>query len=75
MMSGRQALLCFPRSSNLNTEDVMRLCCEKLGGSSIRSMCLVSGDRVVPARTGVQDWPGLPARGQIGEYQLVVQQS
>eukprot|EP00971_Amphidinium_carterae_P218626 4339374-Amphidinium_carterae.1 len=34
-------------------------------------MCLVSGDDVVPARTVVDDWPGIPACGEIGEYQLV----
>eukprot|EP00971_Amphidinium_carterae_P225397 4470678-Amphidinium_carterae.1 len=60
---------------DLNTEEVLELCCEKLGVSPTGSMCLVSGDGVVPAGALVHDWPGMRAHGEISEYQLVVQQS
>eukprot|EP00971_Amphidinium_carterae_P054276 1069202-Amphidinium_carterae.1 len=84
MLSGRQAIvLCnsntiFTAGSGLhfaNTEGVLEECCEKLDVSSTGSMRLVSGDDIVPARTGVPDWPGIQACGEISEYQLVVLQS
>eukprot|EP00971_Amphidinium_carterae_P272382 5406014-Amphidinium_carterae.1 len=73
MISGRQAMVFPPWSRD--TEWVLRRCCEKLGVGFTGSMCLVSGDDVVPARTRVCDWPGIRASGEISEYQLVVQQS
>eukprot|EP00971_Amphidinium_carterae_P321428 6389040-Amphidinium_carterae.1 len=75
MISGRQALVCFPRSENPETTRVLKKCCERLGISSAGSMCLVSGDDVVPAGTVVDDWPGIRACGEISEYLLVVQQA
>eukprot|EP00971_Amphidinium_carterae_P081486 1612003-Amphidinium_carterae.1 len=75
MMSGRQALLCFARRENLKTEAVMRLCCRQLGIRTTGSMCLVSGNDVVPARTVLREWPGIQAGPEISEYQLVIQQS
>eukprot|EP00971_Amphidinium_carterae_P040506 795030-Amphidinium_carterae.1 len=78
MISGRQAIVLSERDHrrDLNTEEVLRRCCDKLGiRTTGSSMCLVSGDDVVPARTVVSDWPGIRATGEISEYQLVVQQS
>eukprot|EP00971_Amphidinium_carterae_P109445 2167173-Amphidinium_carterae.2 len=75
MISGRQAIVLCPMLSERTTEGVLIECCEKLGVSSIGSMCLVSGDDVVPAWTVVDEWPGIRAPGEISEYQLVVLQS
>eukprot|EP00971_Amphidinium_carterae_P291352 5784581-Amphidinium_carterae.1 len=74
MMSGRHAIVLSPWNlhARLSTEEVLEECCEKLGISSTGSMCLVSGDDVVPARTDVRDWPGIGVLGEISEYQLVV---
>eukprot|EP00971_Amphidinium_carterae_P274446 5446221-Amphidinium_carterae.1 len=52
----------------LITEGVLQECCEKLGVSSTGLMCLVSGDDALPARTVVNDWPGIRASGEISEY-------
>eukprot|EP00971_Amphidinium_carterae_P065142 1291158-Amphidinium_carterae.1 len=75
MISGRQAIVICEMFSEHDTEAVLQECCEKLGISSTGSMCLVSGDDVVPAGAFVDDWPGIRACGEISEYQLVVQQS
>eukprot|EP00971_Amphidinium_carterae_P080425 1591489-Amphidinium_carterae.1 len=61
MMSGRQAIVLSPCRKRLDTEEVLEECCKKLGIRSIGSMCLVSGDNVVPAGTLVSDWPGIRA--------------
>eukprot|EP00971_Amphidinium_carterae_P129183 2558926-Amphidinium_carterae.1 len=73
MISGRQAIVLSKRDGlrNLTTEAVLQGgCCKKLGVSSTRSMCLVSGDDVVAAGTFVDFWPGIRACGEISEYQL-----
>eukprot|EP00971_Amphidinium_carterae_P287560 5708091-Amphidinium_carterae.1 len=75
MISGRQAIVIpnLKQSSStepLKTEAVLQKGCKKLGISSAGSMCLVSGDDVVPAKAKVQDWPGIRAPGEISEYQL-----
>eukprot|EP00971_Amphidinium_carterae_P103351 2045900-Amphidinium_carterae.1 len=57
------------------TEEVLEMCCKKLGISSTGSMCLLCGDRAVPAGTVVDAWPGIGASEEISEYQLGVQQS
>eukprot|EP00971_Amphidinium_carterae_P143128 2835936-Amphidinium_carterae.1 len=60
--------------SPMKTEGVLQECCKKLGVRSTGPMYLLSGNDVVPARTRVPDWPGIRARGEISEYQLVVGQ-
>eukprot|EP00971_Amphidinium_carterae_P086128 1703934-Amphidinium_carterae.1 len=74
MISGRQAIVVCDLLDELNTEAVLRKCCQKLGVNFIGSMCLVRGNDVVPAGARVSDWPGIRF-GEINEYQLVVQQS
>eukprot|EP00971_Amphidinium_carterae_P341208 6479895-Amphidinium_carterae.1 len=71
----REAYLQMPMWARCDTEKVLLECCEKLGVSSVGSMCLVSGDDVVPAGAVVENWPGIRAPGEISEYQLVLQQS
>eukprot|EP00971_Amphidinium_carterae_P041851 822372-Amphidinium_carterae.1 len=78
MISGHQTIISFLKTKGregLETEAVLQKCCEKLGISSADSMCLVSGDDVVPARTLVRNWPGIQAPGEISEYQLVLSRS
>eukprot|EP00971_Amphidinium_carterae_P150769 2989185-Amphidinium_carterae.1 len=77
MISGRHAIVIPPCDPwHFDTDRVLKECCQKLGVSSTGSMCLVSGDGVVvPTAALVYAWPGLRARGEISEYQLVVQQS
>eukprot|EP00971_Amphidinium_carterae_P204210 4052330-Amphidinium_carterae.1 len=64
MISGRQAIVCCPMIQDIeryDTEWVLRECSKKFGISSTGSMCIVSGDDVVPAGTAVHDWPGIQA--------------
>eukprot|EP00971_Amphidinium_carterae_P189852 3768401-Amphidinium_carterae.1 len=75
VMSGRQSLVLCSGTENLRTEEALQRCCRRLGVGSTGSMCLVSGDDVVPARALVHDWPGIRACGEISEYQLVLQMS
>eukprot|EP00971_Amphidinium_carterae_P100643 1990970-Amphidinium_carterae.1 len=65
MISGRQVLIFSRRVLPHTTEEVLQECRKKLAISSIGSMCLVSGDDVVPARACVKDWPGIRDCGEI----------
>mmetsp|Transcript_39264 Transcript_39264/g.87881 ORF Transcript_39264/g.87881 Transcript_39264/m.87881 type:complete len:262 (+) Transcript_39264:108-893(+) len=45
--------------------------CEKLGLQYTGMEALVHGDQVVPLQLDIGDWPGLPQKGAVTEYQLV----
>eukprot|EP00971_Amphidinium_carterae_P014417 284685-Amphidinium_carterae.1 len=73
MLSGRSAVVIAAYDHDVTVEYVLAVCRRRLGLARDGStMELWHGSEKVPARTEIQNWPGVQPPGKISEYQLLV---
>eukprot|EP00971_Amphidinium_carterae_P260124 5160940-Amphidinium_carterae.1 len=73
-MSGRcTCVVAFRHTKTLlTTEHIIGLACARLALPHRGSEQLLHGTGEIPARTNVEDWPGVVPLGEITEYQLIL---
>eukprot|EP00971_Amphidinium_carterae_P249375 4950000-Amphidinium_carterae.1 len=71
MLSGRSTVVMS--GGDDDAEAIVGICCFRLEIQGRGTKALVHGAEVVPATAEVRSWPGLRPKGEVSEYQLLVQ--
>mmetsp|Transcript_64870 Transcript_64870/g.120684 ORF Transcript_64870/g.120684 Transcript_64870/m.120684 type:complete len:175 (-) Transcript_64870:86-610(-) len=72
LISGRHTY-CLVFEDYVKTKYLIPTACKRLGLPCKGTERLLIGSDIVPANSSVHDWPGLAPRGEVSEYQLLLE--